>query len=89
MSYEMVGCTDLRFIERSLINFLLECFRDRFALQDLVLAEEKPVLECELSKREADYKLLPWEERPVEPAAQALDQFVRQETYQWGLKEDT
>jgi hypothetical protein len=36
------------------------------------LAVEKPVLEGEFGEGEAYDEALPWEERPVEPAGQAL-----------------
>lgn len=36
------------------------------------MAEEKPVLERELSERESEDELLPWKVRAVEPAGQAL-----------------
>lgn len=64
--------TDLRFIERGLIDFIFKCFGHFGALQDIVLAEEEPVLECELGEREPNYEFLPWEERPVKPAGQTL-----------------
>lgn len=36
------------------------------------MTEEEPVFESEFSEREAYYEALPWKERPVEPARQAL-----------------
>lgn len=66
------GFADLRFIECRLVNFLLEGLRDSFALEDAVLAEEKPVFQGELSEGEANYQLLPWEEGAVEEPRQAL-----------------
>jgi hypothetical protein len=54
------------------VDFLVESFGDRGALEDAVLAEEQPVFESEFSEREADDEALPWEEWPVEPARQAL-----------------
>lgn len=62
----------LRLVEGGLVNFILECLGDCCALEDRVLAEEEPVLECELGEGEANDEPLPREERPVEPAAQAL-----------------
>ena len=41
------------------------------------MAEEKPVLERELSEGEAEDELLPWEERTIEPASKALCIFSR------------
>lgn len=64
--------TYLRLIECGLINLLLERFGNCLLLEHLVLAEQKPVLEREFSEREAEDELLPWEERAVEPASQAL-----------------
>lgn len=66
------GEAHLRFIKRFLFNFLVESLGDRSALEDTVLAEEKPVFEGKLCEREADNQALPWELRPVEPAGQAL-----------------
>ena len=66
-------CAYLRLIERLPFNFLIESLGDGGALEDTVLAEEKPVLQGELCEREADNEALPWKERPVEPAGQALD----------------
>lgn len=65
-------CAYLGFIEGLPFNFLIESLGDGGALEDTVLAEEKPVLQGELCEREADNEALPWKERPVEPAAQAL-----------------
>lgn len=65
--------THLGFVESGTVNFLVEGLGDGGALQDAVLAEEKPVLEGKLSEREADDQLLPGEEWPVQPAGQALE----------------
>jgi hypothetical protein len=46
----------------------MECLGNSLALKDFVLAEEEPVLKCELGEREAYYEFLPWEEGTVEPA---------------------
>ena len=62
----------LRLVECFLVDFLVESLGDSCALQDAVLSEEKPVFEGELSEREGDDEALPWKERPVEPARQAL-----------------
>jgi hypothetical protein len=62
----------LRFVERGLVNLLVKRFGDRFFLEHLVLAEQEPVFERELGEGEAEDELLPREERPVEPASQAL-----------------
>ena len=64
--------TYLRLVKRFPFYFLVEGLGDRSALQDAVLAVEKPVFEREFGEVEADDETLPWEERPVEPAAQAL-----------------
>jgi hypothetical protein len=56
---------DLRLVECFCVDFLVKSFGDRGALQDAVLAKEKPVFESEFSEREADNEALPWEERPV------------------------
>jgi hypothetical protein len=47
------------------VDFLVESFGDRGALKNAVLPEEEPVLERELSEREADDEALPGEEWPV------------------------
>jgi hypothetical protein len=48
--------------------YSMEGLGNSLALKDFVLAEEEPVLKCELGEREAYYELLPWEEGTVEPA---------------------
>jgi hypothetical protein len=58
-------CTDLRLVECFRVNFLVESFGDRGALQDAVLPEEKPVFERELRERKADDEALPREQWPV------------------------
>jgi hypothetical protein len=63
----------LRLVECCLINFLVEGLGDSSALQDSVLSEKQPVFEGELSEREGNDEALPREERPVEPARQALE----------------
>ena len=63
----------LRFIKSFLIDFLVESLGDRSTLEDTVLAVEEPVFKGELCEREADDEALPWEERPVKPAGQALE----------------
>lgn len=65
-------CAYLGFVKSVSFDFLVEGFGDSSSLKDTVLAEEKPVLKSELCEREADDEAFPWEERPVEPAAQAL-----------------
>jgi hypothetical protein len=69
-----VGVEDahLRLVERFRVDFLVEGFRDRGALEDAILPEEEPVFESEFRKREADDEALPREEWPVQPARQAL-----------------
>ena len=62
----------LRLVECGLIDFLLKSFGDCLLLQHAVLAEEQPVFERKFGEGEADDELLPWEERPVEPAGQTL-----------------
>jgi hypothetical protein len=59
-----------------LVNLLVQRLGDSRALQNAVLAEEQPVLERKLGEREADDQLLPREERPVEPASQALQEVL-------------
>lgn len=66
------GEADLRLVEGFLVNFLSKGFGYGFPLENVVLTEEKPVLEREFSEREADYELLPGKEWAVEPASQAL-----------------
>jgi hypothetical protein len=66
------GLADLRFVECLLVNLFLEGFWDCYSLQDFVLTEQQPVFERELGEREAEDELLPWKERPVEPASKAL-----------------
>lgn len=63
----------LGFVEGGLIYFFPEGFGDRRPLQNPILAEQEPVLECKFSEGEADDELLPGKERPVEPASQALE----------------
>jgi hypothetical protein len=64
--------TDLRLVKCRLFDFFAEGFGDGGFLEDTVLAVEKPVLEGEFGEGEAYDEALPWEEWPVEPAAQAL-----------------
>jgi hypothetical protein len=66
------GLAHLGFIESLLFDFLVEGFGDGGFLENTVLAVEKPVLEGEFREGEAYDEALPWEERPVEPAGQAL-----------------
>jgi hypothetical protein len=66
-------CAYLGFVESGAVDFLVKGLGDGGALQDAVLAEEKPVLEGKFSERETDDQLLPWEEWPVQPAGQALE----------------
>jgi hypothetical protein len=66
-------CTHLGLVESGTVDFLVEGLGDGGALQDAVLAEEKPVLKSEFGEREADDQLLPGEEWPVQPAGQALE----------------
>ena len=66
----------LRFVECLLVDFLVQRLGHSRALQNAVLAEEQPVLERELGEGEADNQLLPREERPVEPASQALQEVL-------------
>jgi hypothetical protein len=66
----------LGFVECLLVDFLVQRLGDSRALQNAVLAEEQPVLERELGEGEADDQLLPREERPVEPASQALQEVL-------------
>lgn len=63
----------MRLVESIPIDFLFQGLRDAVPLQDTVLTEEKPVLKCELGERESKDQLLPREERPVEPAREALN----------------
>lgn len=56
----------LGLVKSFLVDFLVESLGDNGALQNTVLAEQQPVLECKLSEREADHKLPPREERPVQ-----------------------
>jgi hypothetical protein len=72
LSDERVKGVYLRLVERFLVDFLVEGLGDSSTLQDAVLSEEKPVFEGEFSERKGDNEALPWEERPVEPARQAL-----------------
>ena len=58
-------CSDLRLVECFCVDFLVKGFGNCGALEDAVLAEEQPVLESELSEREADDEALPWKEWPV------------------------
>jgi hypothetical protein len=62
----------LRLVERFRVNFLVESFGNRGALENAILPEEEPVFESEFRKREADDEALPREEWPVQPARQAL-----------------
>ena len=62
----------MRLVKSISVDFLFQGLRDVVPLQNTVLTEEKPVLECEFSEREAKDQLLPREERPVEPAREAL-----------------
>ena len=62
----------LRLVECLLVDFLIQRLGDDGALQNAVLAEQQPVFQSEFSEREADDQLLPREERPVQPAGQAL-----------------
>jgi len=68
--WRMRGTAHLGLVE----GFSTDCFYSMeslgysLALEDFVLAEEEPVLKCELGEREAYYELLPWEEGTVEPA---------------------
>jgi hypothetical protein len=62
----------LRLVERFRVNFFVESFGDRGALENAILPEEEPVFESEFRKREADDEALPREEWPVQPARQAL-----------------
>lgn len=68
-----------------MVDFLVQRLGDRRALENAVLAEEQPVLEREFSEREADDQLLPREERPVEPASQALQEVLDHDA--WRVKE--
>jgi hypothetical protein len=56
---------DLGLVECFRVDFLVESFGDRGALQDAVLPEEKPVFEGELREREADNEALPRKQWPV------------------------
>ena len=68
--WRMRGTAYLGLVE----GFSTDCFHsieslgNSLALKDFVLAEEEPVLECELGEREAYHEFLPWEEGTVEPA---------------------
>lgn len=64
----------LRLIECFLVDFLVQRLGDDGALQNAVLAEQQPVFQSEFSERETDYQLPPREERPVQPAGQALQE---------------
>jgi hypothetical protein len=66
-------CAYLGLVECVPLNFFVEGLGDSGSLEDTVLTEEKPVFECEFCEGEANDEALPWEERPVEPAGQALD----------------
>ncbi len=68
----MCMCAYLRFIESLSFDFLVEGLGYGSSLEDTVLTVEKPVLKGEFCEGEADNEALPWEERPVEPAGQAL-----------------
>jgi hypothetical protein len=63
----------LGFVESIPFDFLVKSLGDSSSLEDAVLTVEKPVLKGELCEGEADDEALPWEERPVEPAGQALN----------------
>ena len=69
-----MGYADLRFVESSLVNFLVQCLGNDGALEHTILAEEQPVFERKLSEREANDETLPWEKGPVKPAGQTLEQ---------------
>lgn len=66
-------CAYLGLVECVPLNFFVEGLGDSGSLEDTVLTEEKPVFKGEFCEREANDEALPWEERPVEPAGQALD----------------
>lgn len=81
----------LRLVECFLVNFLVQRLGDDGALQNAVLAEQQPVFESEFSEREADNQLPPREERPVQPAGQALqeclDHCVRLVVVEWSRQQ--
>ena len=66
-------CAYLGLVECVPLNLFVEGLGDSGSLEDTVLTEEKPVFESEFCEGEANDEALPWEERPVEPAGQALD----------------
>ena len=75
---ELALCAAVRlgFIERFLVDFVLEGFRGAGFAEDAVLAQREEGFEDVLANAETEDELLPWEAGAVEEDGEALDRLA-------------